>query len=164
MEQIERKLIPSLREGVDVIRMIFFKRLKEYLVGKYGKEAPPFHGMLAGAIMNELFGISNPDEKFAAFARENQDLVQEELKLVASEFEDLRILLTDGLRIHFLCNHQEGIGEEKENEDILARARDYNILIEERDVPLPKGFMELVYRVGKSYGLVMTRKNSAAAT
>jgi hypothetical protein len=54
--------------------------------------------------------------------------------------------------------------EEKENEEILARAREYGILIEERDVPLPKGFMELVYRVGKSYGLVGSRKNSPVAT
>ncbi|MEA3547072.1 MAG: hypothetical protein U9R66_05350 [Thermodesulfobacteriota bacterium] len=164
MEQIERKLIPSLREGVDVIRMIFFKRLKEYLVSKYGQESPPFHGMLAGAIMNELFGTSNPDEKFVLFARENQDRIQEELKLVASEFEDLRILLTDGLRIHFLCNHQEELVEEKENEELLARAREYGILIEERDVPLPKGFMELVYRVGKSYGLVVFQENVPVAT
>jgi len=164
MEQVERKFIPSLREGVDVIRMIFFKRLKEYLVGKYGQESPPFHGMLAGAIMNELFGTSNPDEKFVLFARENQDRIQEELKLVASEFEDLRLLLTDGLRIHFLCNHQEELVEEKENEELLARAREYGILIEERDVPLPKGFMELVYRVGKSYGLVASQENSPVAT
>ena len=56
------------------------------------------------------------------------------------------------LRIHFLCNYQEGVDDDRAT--VLARARDLGVLIEERDVPLPKGFMELVYRVGKAHGLI----------
>lgn len=153
MAEIERKFIPSLREGVEIVKMIFFKRLKDYLTAKYPGEENIYYGMLAGAIINELFGIENSEAKFVDFALVNRDRISNEFGRLGKQFADLRILLTDALRIHFLCNHQEGLVEG--NEEILAGARDCGILLTERDVPLPKGFMQLVYQVGKSYGLVV---------
>ena len=150
--KIDRKFIPSLREGVDMVKMIFFKDLKNYLQGKFKEKEPAYCGMLAGAMMNELFGTPNLDEKFKSFTHENSERIRQELGNVAHEFKDLCILLTDALRIHFLCNHQEEI--EDNNEEILVKAKEYGILIEERDVPLPKGFMELIYTVGKARGLI----------
>jgi hypothetical protein len=151
-ETIERKLVPSLREGVDIVRMIFFKKMKEHLTEKYPNEDTRYPGMLAGAILNELFNTRNPDESYAAFATANKEVIDREITCAAQQFPDLCIPLTDALRIHFLCNHQEGIIEN--NEEILSKARDYGILIEERDVPLPKGFMELVHRIGVAYGIL----------
>ncbi len=150
--EIDRKFIPSLREGVDMVKMIFFKKLKENLQIKFPEKESAYSGMLAGAMMNELFGTPNPQGKFTAFAELNKDIIQLELGKVVEEYSDLCILLTDALRMHFLCNHQEGIVDN--NEEILAKARDYKILLEERDVPLPKGFMELIYTVGKAHGLI----------
>lgn len=151
-KEIERNFIPSLREGVDLVKMILFKTMKEYLAGKYDKQPSRYCSMLAGAIMNKLFNSHNPDEQFVLFVEENKEFIGEELHGLAQKFPDLRILLTDALRVHFLCNHQEGL--EEGNEAMLARAKEYGILIEERDVPLPKGFMELVHRVGRANGLV----------
>ncbi len=153
MVEIERKFIPSLREGVEIVKMIFFKNLKDYLVREYPGEKNLYYGMLAGAIINELFGIENSDKKFIDFARNNREIISVEFSRIGEQFSDLRILLTDALRIHFLCNYQEGLVEG--NEEILSRARDCGILLTERDVPLPKGFMQLVYQVGKSYGLIV---------
>lgn len=153
-DSIERKFIPSLREGVELVRMIFFKELKANLAKTYSDKEAPYAGMLAGAMMNELFGTPNPQQKFADFAEENRQRIVDELGKVNSNFPELCIVLTDALRIHFLCNHQEAIGDESDNEKILARAKEYGILLAERDVPLPKGFMELVYRVGKAHGLI----------
>lgn len=155
-DNIDRKLIPSLREGIDVVKMIFFKNLKESLMKKFPEEGDVYAGMLAGAIMNDLFGSPNPQEKFRLFAEDNSQRIRQELENVSTEFTDLCILLTDALRMHFLCNHQEGI--EDNNEEILKKARDYGILIEARDVPLPKGFMQLVYRVGKANGLIVEQQ------
>lgn len=151
-ERIERKFVPSLREGVDIVRMIFFKKMKEHLTKKYPNEDASYPGMLAGAIMNDLFNTRNPAENFASFAAANKEVIQKELECAAAQFPDLRIPLTDALRIHFLCNHQEGIVEN--NEEVLRKARDYGLLIEDRDVPLPKGFMELTHRIGVAYGLL----------
>jgi len=40
-EAFDRKLIPSLREGIDVVRMIFFKNLKDYLQKKFPEDGMP---------------------------------------------------------------------------------------------------------------------------
>ncbi|MEN8256646.1 MAG: hypothetical protein ABFS09_02170 [Thermodesulfobacteriota bacterium] len=150
--KIERKFIPSLREGVDVVRMIFFKQMRDHFAETSPGQEPQFYGMLAGAVMNELFGTPNPEKTFSAFVAENKERIDEELSNLATNFKELRIPLTDALRIHYLCNYQEEIdGDEAA---VLARARDIGVLMEERDVPLPKGFMELVYRVGKAHGLI----------
>ncbi len=150
--EIERKFIPTLREGVDVVRMIFFKQMREHFAQKTPGQDPKFYGMLAGAVMNELFGTPNPEETFRNFVAENRQRIDEELSNLATNFKELRIPLTDALRIHYLCNYQEEI--EGDEATVLARARDLGVLMEERDVPLPKGFMELVYRVGKAHGLI----------
>ncbi|PLX49008.1 MAG: hypothetical protein C0613_09000 [Desulfobulbaceae bacterium] len=157
-KRIDREFIPSLREGVDVIRMIFFKEMRQHFAEKTPGQEAQFYGMLAGAVMNELFGTPNPAEKFTTFAAQNRARIDEELAAVADNFAKLRIPLTDALRIHYLCNYQEGI--EGDEATVLARARELGVLIEERDVPLPKGFMQLVYRVGKAHGLIR-EQNSA---
>ncbi len=155
-EKIDRKFIPSLREGIDVVKMVFFRKLKNHLVQKYAEKGDAYAGLLAGAIMNELFGCPNPQERFKIFAADNSKYIREELYNISKVFPDLCILLTDALRMDFLCNHQEGVGEN--NEETLKKARDYGILIESRDVPLPKGFMEFVYRIGKANGLIVVQR------
>ncbi len=151
--QMDREFIQALREGVDVVRMIFFVRMRDHLLENFPEQSRKFSQMLAGAILNELFGTQNPDRLFADFASENAALIDRELKNVPKNFEDLVIPLTDALRMHFLCNHQENMPDYSLS--VLAKAKDYGILLEERNAPLPKGFMELVYRVGKAYGLVV---------
>ncbi len=150
--EIERKFIPSLREGIDMVRIIFFKRMKEYLAPKYQDEDPSYGSMLAAAVMNELFAMPNLEERFVDFALENKERINHEMLQVPEVCDDLLILLTDALRMHFLCNHQEGL--EDNGEEMLKRASQWGILQEDRDVPLPKGFMELVHRVGTAQGLL----------
>jgi len=148
----QRGLIESLREGVDVVRMVFFIRAKKSLQARYGHKDDEFKRLLSAAILNRLFGTPNPQSPYREFSEEHAELVDQELKRVPEEFPDLLIPLTDALRIHFLCNHCEGMPDL--SAEILAQAREYGILLEDRDVPLPKGFMNLVYRIGKAYGLI----------
>ncbi|MFZ5766960.1 MAG: hypothetical protein ACOY4H_15390 [Thermodesulfobacteriota bacterium] len=152
-EHDARKFIPSLREGIDVVKMILFQELKQSFAGRYPEEGAGYPRMLAAAVMNELFGTPNPGEKFVRFAGDNRRRIVDELHAIGQKFPDLRILLTDALRMHFLCNHQEGIREG--NEQILRRAEEYGILLSERAVPLPRGFMELVHRVGRTKGIIV---------
>jgi hypothetical protein len=151
-KKMARSFIPSLREGVDLVRMIFFRQMRDHFSESSPGEEPQFYGMLAAAVLNELFGTPNPEEKFVAFAACNRERIDAELAELVTNFKELRIPLTDALRIHYLCNYQEGIDGDEAM--VLGRARDLGVLIEERDVPLPKGFMELVYRVGKAHGLI----------
>ncbi len=155
---VERRFIPALREGVDLVRMVLFMRLKRYLADRYPHEESGYVAMLSGAMVNHLFGTPNPEKRFATFAVANSERIERELGNMGAEFADLKILLTDALRVQFLCDYQEGLNDG--DQGALIRARDYGILIEERPVPLPKGFANLVYRVGKAYGLIRPQEDS----
>ena len=150
MTDIETRLVPVLREAVDLIKMVFFKELKAYLSEKYPEREAADIGKLSGAILNQVFGTPNTARPFATFARENRALIDTEMKLAANQFDKLRIPLTDALRIQFLCDSQAGI----QNEEPLKCARDLGILIVDREVPLPKNFMKLVRKIGQAYGLI----------
>jgi len=149
--EVDSKLLPILREGVDVIKMVFFKKLQVYLGEKYPDRDKAFINRLAATIINDIFGSPNPGEPFASFAAANEAVIEEELKAIAGNFENMCIPLTDALRIQVLCDHQEGI----DNSSVLARAKELNILLVERDLPLPHSFMQLVRKLGSALGLII---------
>jgi len=148
--QYESKLIPSLREGVDLVKMILFKKLKIHLPKKYPHKEVDFINRLSGAIINELFGGPNPAEPFATFVVENKFFIKLEIKNIPSDFPEMRIPLTDALRVQFLCDHQEGI----DSSHILSQAKQLGILLTDRDAPLPAKFMNLVRKLGGSFNLL----------
>lgn len=147
---VDQKLVPVLREGVGIIRMILFKELKTRLAARFPDEDAAYAGRLAGAVANDLFGTPNTEEPFATFTAENQNRIDREIAGMAEAMKDMRIPLTDALRVQFLCDNREGI----DSEHILQRARSAGILITERDIPLPKTFMNLVRRLGVAHGLL----------
>jgi len=148
--QYESKLIPSLREGVDIVKMILFKKLKTRLPEKYPHKDSVFSSWLAGAIINELFGTPNPAEPFAQFVADNKFFIKLEIKNIPSDFPEMCIPLTDALRVQFLCDHQEGI----DSSHILSQANQLGILLTEREAPLPAKFMGLVRKLGGSFNLL----------
>jgi hypothetical protein len=158
--EYENQLLPILREGVDVVKMILFKRLREYLSRKYPDSGHSYINKLSGAIINDLFGGPNPDQVFVGFAEKNKSRIDEELRNIPTEFEKLRIPLTDALRVQFLCDHQEGI----DSSAVLRRARELGILISDREVPLPAKFVSLVRKLGSADELLMdVRDNPTGA-
>ena len=148
--QFESKLIPVMREGVTVIKMIFFKRLTAYLSQKYPDRAVSDINKLSGAVLNELFGTPNPEEPFATFAEENKSCIEEEMKPIATEFKEMRIPLTDALRVQFLCDHGEG----RDSASILSRAQELGVLLVDREVPLPTHFMSLARKLGCAFDIL----------
>ncbi len=148
--QFESKLIPVLREGIDIIKMIFFKKLKIYLSQKYAYREQSYINKLSGAIINDLFGTSNTEEPFAAFTKENKAFIEEEMKNIAIVFEEMRTLLTDALRVQFLCDNQEGI----DSSSILVRAKELDILLVDQEIPFPGNFMNSVRKLGVEFNLL----------
>ncbi|MGD9506710.1 MAG: hypothetical protein AB7W37_17525 [Syntrophobacteraceae bacterium] len=154
MEEVDGKLIPILREGIDVIKMIFFKKLKDRLAINHPASDGPFVGRLAGAIVNDLFGSPNPEAQFVIFAKQNQSIIDAEMNRLSENFEEMRIPLTDALRMQFLCDHQEGV----DSASVLARAKDLHILMVEREVPLPASFLNLVRKLGGSFNILAAQQ------
>jgi hypothetical protein len=151
MEEFESRLIPILREGVDIIKMILFKKLKEHLSDKYIDRDAQFVSKLTGAIVNDLFGTPNTQEPFASFVEENLFFIKMEMKNLATELQEMRIPLTDALRVQFLCDSQEGV----DSSAILVQAKELGILIVDREAPMPAKFMNLVRKLGSSYDLLI---------
>ena len=147
----ENKLIPVMREGVEVIKMVFFKKLADSLADKHPAREPKFRTMLTGAIVNTIFDTQNNQEPFASFNEKNSALIADEVNSIASLLEEMRIPLTDALRMQALCDQMEDLDGSK----VLELARDNRFLIEERDLPLPHSFIELARRMGKSFGLIV---------
>lgn len=147
----ESKLIPILREGVEIVKMISFKKLKETLAKKYPDREGAFIAKLAGALVNAIFGAPAHEEPFAVFARSHANLIAHEQAKVGAMLEELRIPLTDALRIQSLCDHQEGLNSTA----TLQQAQTLGILLADRDLPLPHSFIELVRRLGSAFGLLL---------
>ena len=147
----ENKLIPVMREGVEVIKMIFFKKLSDVLAEKYPEREAKSRAMLTGAVVNIIFDTPNTQEPFASFNAENMELIARETQSVASMLDEMRIPLTDALRMQALCDQMEDL----DTTNTLQLARDHGILIEDRDLPLPPSFIDMVRRMGKTFGLLI---------
>jgi hypothetical protein len=142
---LENKLIPVLREGIHLIKMVLFKTVRNGVAARYPHQERTFVNQLTGALINELFCTPNQEEPFLSFAVANRSLIAEELQRIAADFPALKIPLTDALRVQFLCDSQEGV----DNPVLLTQARDLGILIMDRDIPLPDNFMTLARSLGE---------------
>lgn len=147
----ESKLIPIMREGIEVIKMIFFKKLSTSLAEKHPEWDAKFCSMVTGAVVNRTFGITSDQEPFLSFSRDNLETITSELNDLAGDLEAMRIPLTDALRMQSLCDQMD----ELEGGSYLELAQETGILIGERDLPLPNSFMDMVRRMGKAFGLII---------
>ncbi len=150
--EFESRLLPILREAVDIVKMLFFSRIKQTLGKRYSDTDARILGKVAGAVINELFGVCNPDPEFAAFRVEQKELIEETMQTVPEFIEELHIPLSDALRVSVLCDFQE---DGLDNATALAKAKDLGILLHKREMPMPNSFLDMVRRVGKAHGLVI---------
>lgn len=149
--EFESKLVPIMREGVEVIKMICFRKLSTSLSERYPQLDKKTRGLLTGAVINRIFGATNNREPFASFCLANHVIIETEIKALADNLGEMRIPLTDALRMQTLCDKMDNI----EDIQTIAFARDVGLLIEEREIPLPHNFMEMVRRIGKAFGLII---------
>ncbi len=156
---IDSRLLPILRQALDVVRMILFKELRDYFSATRPDRANEA-GRLAAGVLNDLFGVANPNEAYIAFMDANREEIDTALADFPSRFERFLIPLTDALRMQFLCDSCEGLDD---STDFLVRAKERGVLLAERDLPLPHHFLELVRRLGAAYGLVSPPSESARA-
>lgn len=149
-DTFEPKLVPILREGIQIIKMVLFAQLKPALAADHAALDAGGVGLLAGAVVNRIFGVQNREEPYAAFENDHRDLIDTEVAAVPKRFDHLRIPLTDALRIQFLCDGHEGI----DGSSVLEKAAALEILILERDVPMPGAFMSIARSFGMAYKIL----------
>ncbi len=109
----ESKLIPILREGVEIVKMIAFRDLREVVCRRFPERERQYHNKLTGAVINRCFGIVNSEPAFQEFAQSEYQMIDDILNRLTADLPQLRIPLTDALRIMVLCDHQEGMDNSK---------------------------------------------------
>lgn len=149
-DKVDNRVLPVMREAVAAVQLVLFTVLKNEFATRYIQWSPEDVRRLAGCVVSDLFATPAADGESAGFARENRDLVEEELRGLASTVPTLLPLLTDGLRMQVMCDHEEGLN----TLPTLLRARALGILQEDRPLPLPSTFMLAVRRLGVEHGLL----------
>lgn len=150
--EFENKLIPIMREGVDITKMVFYKQLKDHLSATHISDDTTYCSRLAGAVLNNLFGVLNREEPFASFAESNREIIFQILQEIPGVFAEMRIPLTDALRVQFLCDSLEGM----ERSSLLVHADDLGVLLQDRPVPLPRDFLAMVRCLGRNFNLLIS--------
>ena len=148
--QISR-VLPLMREAVLTVRMMLHRQLLHSLETRRPELPAAARVRLCGAVINNLFGTRPEDVAIARFAREERQLMEEELRTLAAHLGDLRPILTDALRMHTICDEQEGIN----SAGSLLMARALGLLDEDRPLPLPSSFMLAVRNLAVAEGLVL---------
>jgi len=156
-QDFESKLVPILREGIEIVKMISFKTLRARVAATHAGRDAAFHGRLTAATINEIFGAASQANDSAGREGIDGDLLAGELAGLAA-MEDMRILLTDALRMQALCDYQEGL----DSSATLERAGKLGLLLSERDLPLPNTFLQLVRRLGVAHGLLHPMEQAPA--
>jgi hypothetical protein len=146
------ELIVVLKEGISVVQMVLFKELRTLFAVKHQDNDITHRSMLAGAVINKLFGMENPEEKYQEFNRKNRGVIEQELLNLPEQLPQLQTNITDALRVQSLCDNQEG----EDAAHVLLQAEELGILIKDRELPLPSTFMTLVRMLGEKHGLTIT--------
>lgn len=150
-ETAANRLLPILQECIEITKMVLFRKFKAFSGQRQPEQPAAFHAQLAGAVLNDLFA-SPPDlpEPVAAFMTANRQLISQEQQAFASEQPEMRIVLTDTLRMQTICDLMAG----QPDPGILQRAEGTGILLSEREMPLPNSFIDMARRLGKANGLL----------
>ena len=141
-------LIPILREGIEVIKMVLFQELKSLSLLRERNATDV--NLLTAAVVNDLFNVKPSETVSETASTVNREAVEEIYLMITKDLDHLRIPLTDALRIQYFCDRHEGV----DSVSVLERAEKQGILIATREVPLPGAFLSIVRSFGRAYGIL----------
>lgn len=150
-ETAASRLLPILLEGIEVNKMVLYRKLRTFIASRHPEQPPAFPRQMAGAIINDLFASpTDLPEPVAAFMIAHREVIDFERQAFTSEAPEMKIVLTDTLRMQTVCDLMAGLPEP----GLLQRAESAGILLTEREIPLPHSFIDMARRLGKTNGLL----------
>jgi len=150
-ENAAGRLLPILQEGIEVSKMVLYRKLQAFIAPRLPEKPPVFAGQLAGAIINDLFvPPTDLPEAAATFMTANRELLDRERQAFTSAQPEMRIVLTDTLRMQTICDLTAGLPDP----GTLQRAEGAGVLLSDREIPLPHTFIDMARRLGKAHGLL----------
>ena len=149
-KEFDSRVVPIMREAVEMVKLICYARLRPQLDSRHPQMTADERSLLAGAVVNQLFGTPNPETRFVRFAAARAQQIAAELQGIPRHLGELSILITDALRVQYVCDRIEG----REAPEPLRQADRLKILVREREAPMPARFLHLVRTIGAADGLL----------
>lgn len=147
------RLLPILQEGIEVTKMVLYRKMAAFIAQRLPDTPATFPGQLAGAVLNDLFASpAELPEAAAGFICDHRALLDQERQAFLAEQPELRIVLTDSLRMQTICDLMAGLPDP----NILPRAEGAGVLLSEREMPMPHTFIDMARRLGKANGLIVS--------
>ncbi len=146
----DNQLVPVLREGIDIVKIITYKTVKEYFNNHAKDIDSNICIKITGIIINIVFGTPNSNVEIKKIQRQYKDEIQDAIDQLPVILGDFCDVITDALRIQILCDGHNNI----DSTPILEQAAKLKILRKERELPLPNKFVELVRELGGTHNLL----------
>lgn len=135
----KKKLFEKMLTGVDTVKMGVYVRLKSKFLREHDED---FSGLLAGAVINELFSNVPSNPQGNKFLDSNQELIKSELENLAGD-EEIRHTVTQAARVRSIVQTEENPREVEANVAALEKLKDLGILISGGEIPTPEAFLQM---------------------
>ena len=146
----DNQLVPVLREGIDIVKIVTYKTIKDHFSNQYKNIALADRNKLSGIILNIIFGTPNTNDEIKEKQSQYQAEIQEVIDCLPKIIGDFCDTITDALRIQILCDGHNNI----DSTPILKQAEQLKILRKDREMPLPNHFIALIRELGEKYSLL----------
>ena len=145
----KKRLARKMIGGVDVVRLVLNKILRDDFSKKYQKEGEEFYKTLAGATVNEIFG-SHSEASRITFDK-NKETVVEEIETLGIRHSELKRPITDAIRVYIQASFILR-GELPRNYSVIFNnAIDRGVFIGGGGQPIPKTFLAMTEELRKKY-------------
>ncbi len=141
-EQLVRKIDSAIR----YVQTATYARLRD----KYAKHR--LHGLLAGAVVNDLFSNESPTEEGRQFAKKHAKLIREKISELKEDTR-LRTVMTQTLRVKAAFETGLQLRSAEEAMRPLERLSELGILVPGGETPRLDTFLMLVQDYCREHGL-----------
>jgi len=139
--------LKELMGGVSMVKGGIHDRLHSKFKNKYGDKEG---GLLAAAVVNELFSELPTEDEAIRFENLNKDLIQQELLNLKNDVE-IRSIITQAIRIKAVIDFAKG---ERTKATVAAvsikKLLELGILMPGGESPTPKTFLPMAYKFYQS--------------
>ena len=145
----KKRLARKMIGGVNVVKLVLYKILRDDFSKRYQKEGEEFYKTLAGATVNEVFG-SHSEASRVTFD-ENKETVVQEIETLGIRHSELRRPISDAIRVYIQASFILSGELPRNYSAIFNNAIDRGVFIGSGGQPIPKTFLAMTEELSKKY-------------
>lgn len=138
----KRQLFKKMIAGVDMVKMGLYNRLSIRYIKKYGKTKG---GLLAAAVINELFSELPSNTEAEQFLQLNSDLIQQELPRLRDD-KEICDAVTQAVRVKIIVFLDQKKLSPEDSIECIEKLRRFGILVPGGNTPGPDTFLPMAIK------------------